>query len=120
MISWELILQIPADLKPLLINLEKQKLSHKEVKRFVFICRSIAESALKTYHKRSAELLYTHGWCLYDLSIDCIGELFTTDTEGKLVKFESFLQNFNPSINHLPDNQVFLILKGYVNRFVSS
>jgi hypothetical protein len=96
-----------------------QQLSQKEVKRFVFICRGIAESAIKTYHKRAAEILYTHGWCLYDLSIDCIGELFTTDNEGKLLKFESFLKNFNPSLNHFPDNQVFLILKGYVNRFVS-
>lgn len=112
-------MQIPNDLKFILTNLEKQKLSQKEVKRLVFICRSIAAAAIKTYHNKAAQILYNYGWSLYDLSYDCIGELFSTDSEERLLKFDSFLQNLNPPLDHLSDNEIFFILKGYINKFVS-
>ena len=85
-------MQIPADVKPILTNLQAGKLANWEIKKLIFICRSIAESALRTYHKRAAVLLSSHGWSLYDLSVDCIAELFASDSDGRLVKFESLLR----------------------------
>ena len=119
-------MQIQDDVKPILTSLQAGKLANWEIKKLIFICRSIAESALRTYHKRTAVLLSSHGWSLHDLSIDCIAELFASDSEGKLIKFESLLKNpiitFSSnyeSIEQLPNHQCFLALKGYVNSFVS-
>ena len=69
--------------------------------------------------KEAAEVLYSHGWCLFDLSIDCIGDLFATSANGDLVKIEPLLQNTEKPLSELPDNQILLILKGYINKFVS-
>lgn len=110
---------LPPDLKPILISLSQGLPPREKLTRLVFICRSIAESLLRTYHRPTTELLFPHGWSLYDLSMDCLGELFARDAAGNLYKFESFLQNLDHPPHQLSDLSLFLALKAYINRFVS-
>lgn len=107
------------DLKPILLSLSQGLPPRDKLTRLVFICRSIAESLLRTYHRQTTELLYPHGWSLYDLSMDCLGELFARDASGHLYKFELFLQNLDHPPHQLSDLSLFLALKAYINRFVS-
>jgi len=108
---------MPPDLKPILLSLSQGLPPRDKLTRLVFICRSIAESLLRTCHRQTTELLYSHGWSLYDLSLDCLGELFARDASGHLYKFESFLQNLDRPPHQLSDLSLFLALKAYINQF---
>lgn len=63
--------------------------------------------------------MFPHGWSLYDLSLDCLGELFARDSLGALHKFDSFLRNLDHPPAQLSDLSLFLALKAYINRFIS-
>lgn len=110
---------MPPDLKPILLSVSQGIPPHDKLTRLVFICRSIAESLLRTYHRQTTELLFPHGWSLYDLSMDCLGELFARDSSGRLYKLEAFLQNLDHPAHQLSDVSLFLALKAYINRFLS-
>lgn len=110
---------IPSDLKPILLSLKNGLPSTQNLARLVFICRTIAESLLRIYHRQSAEILFQHGWSLHDLSLDCLGELFARDAEGSLLKFDAFLRELARPASQFSDLALFLALKGYINRFVA-
>ena len=110
----------PPELKTLIKNLSSGSISHSELSRAIHICRSIVESHLEHHRGSLVQICALNGLSVFDLSVDCIGDIFARDDLGAFHHFQKFVESLNQPLDETSSKDLFLAFISFVLRFAKT
>jgi hypothetical protein len=107
----------PPELRTIVRNLASGSISHSELSRAIHICRSIVESHLEHHRGSLVQICALNGLSVFDLAVDCIGDIFARDDLGNFHHFQKFVESLNQPLDETSSKDLFLAFISFVLRF---